>query len=256
MELAYRKYGENGQPLIILHGLFGQSDNWTSLAKRFGNEGFSVFTVDLRNHGLSPHSSEWNYEAMASDIKEFIITHQLSDTILLGHSMGGKVSMFFDLNYPNQLNKLIVADIAPREYKPHHAAVLEALQKVNFDKIKTRKEAESILNENIPDFGTRQFLLKNIYWEDSNSEKMNWRFNLKVIANQYEEICVEAPRKTSETNTLFLRGGNSTYIGSEDIEDIANRFPNYQLKTIDNCGHWLHAEKPDEFFDLVLNFIK
>lgn len=255
MQLAYREYG-SGQPLIILHGLFGQSDNWNTLAKRFGTEGFHVFTVDQRNHGLSPHSDEWDYAIMAADIKEFIDHHKLKDPILLGHSMGGKTVMFFELNYPGVASKIIVADIAPREYQPHHDSVLKGLKEVDLTKTKTRKEAEETLNLFITDFGTKQFLLKNIFWKDTANNVMDWRFNLQVISREYDNIRVAVPEKTSQVTTLFIRGEKSDYISDSDIADIKSRFPNYILRTIAGAGHWVHAEKPDEFFKEVISFIK
>ena len=255
MELAYRKYGE-GKALIILHGLFGQSDNWNTLAKRFGEQNLAVYTVDQRNHGLSPHSEEWNYEVMADDIKEFIDTHQLQKPILLGHSMGGKTAMFFALKYPDILAKLIVADMSPRAYEPHHDLVLDALNAVDFSKINTRKEAEAVLNEYISDFGTKQFLLKNIYWEDNANNKMNWRFNLEVITKNYNQILVAVPEEVSQLDTLFLRGEKSDYITDRiDIPEIAKRFPHYTLQTIANAGHWVHAEQPEIFYQDVIRFI-
>jgi len=255
MQLAYRKYGE-GQPLLILHGLFGQSDNWNTLAKRFGEQGFEVYTIDQRNHGLSPHSPVFTYEAMADDIQEFIETYNLKDPILLGHSMGGKTAMFYALKYDGVLDKLIVADMSPRAYEPHHKAVLEALNAVDFSKINTRKEAEAILNEYISDFGTKQFLLKNIYWEDNTEGKMNWRFDLATITKSYTEILAAVPDEMSDVNTLFLRGEKSHYITEVDVPEIKNRFPNYTLQTIANAGHWVHAEQPESFFKDVISFIK
>jgi esterase len=255
MKLAFREFG-SGQPLIILHGLFGQSDNWNTLAKRFGENGFHVFTLDQRNHGLSPHSEEWTYEAMADDLKEFISEHQLKDPILLGHSMGGKTVMFFQLKYPNIAKKIIVADIAPRAYGSHHDAVLKALNAVDFSVIKTRKEAEAILNEYISDFGTKQFLLKNIYWKDNANNIMDWRFNLKVIDKEYSNVGVEVPSLSSNVETLFIRGEKSNYIEEKDLQDIQKRFPNYKLVTIKDSGHWIHAEKPNEFLEEVMEFIK
>jgi esterase len=256
MQLAYRKYGE-GQPLLILHGLFGQSDNWNTLAKRFGESGFEVYTIDQRNHGLSLHSDVWNYEVMADDIKEFIDEHNLKNSILLGHSMGGKTAMFFALKYDGILDKLIVADMSPRAYEPHHDVVLDALNAVDFSKINTRKEAESVLSEYIFDFGTKQFLLKNIYWEDTAGSKMNWRFNLPVITRNSEETLVAVPEKTSNVNTLFLRGEKSNYINEAiDIPEIEKRFPNYKLQTIANAGHWVHAEQSEAFYQAVISFIK
>lgn len=255
MKLAYRKYG-SGQPLLILHGLFGQSDNWNTLAKRFSENNFEVYTIDQRNHGLSPHSDEWNFDAMASDIREFIDEHQLEYPVLMGHSMGGKAAMTFALNYDGILDKLIVSDIAPTQYPAHHNEVIKALQAVDFNQTKTRKEVEQILLEYIADYGTRQFLLKNIYWEDSKNERMNWRFNLSVIAQKYEEIMIEVVDKTSNVNTLFVRGEKSSYISEEDRGGIEKRFPHYKLVTVPGSGHWIHAEKPDLFYNEIMNFIR
>ncbi len=255
MQLAFRKYGE-GQPLLILHGLFGQSDNWNTLAKRFGDQNFEVYTIDQRNHGLSPHSDVFTYEAMADDIHEFIETHKLKNPILLGHSMGGKTAMFFALKYDGVLDKLVVADMSPRAYEPHHEAVLDALNAVDFSKINTRKEAEATLNEYITDFGTKQFLLKNIYWEDNAAGKMNWRFNLAAITKNYIEILAAVPQAISDVNTLFIRGEKSSYITDIDLPEMKQRFPNYKLQTIANAGHWVHAEQPESFFNDVISFIK
>ena len=254
MELAYREYG-SGQPLIILHGLFGQSDNWNTLAKRFAEKGFRVFAVDQRNHGLSPHSTEWDYNVMASDLNEFIKFHDLKEPILLGHSMGGKTVLFYEMLYPNVAKKIIVVDIAPRAYEPHHEAVLKALNAIDFTEINTRKEAEAILNEYISDFGTKQFLLKNIYWKEDASKQMDWRFDLKTITEKYDNIGIEAPEGLSNTPALFIRGGNSNYISADDEKDIAARFSDYKLETVSNSGHWVHAEQPEAFFNTVMAFI-
>jgi pimeloyl-ACP methyl ester carboxylesterase len=254
MELAFRKFG-SGQPLLILHGLFGQSDNWNTLAKRFADAGFEVYTIDQRNHGLSPHSDEFTYEVMADDIHEFISTHQLLNPILLGHSMGGKTAMFFALKYQNVLDKLIVADMSIRAYPPHHDEVLQALNSVDFSTITTRKEAEEILSNYISDFGTKQFLLKNIYWKN-NSTQMAWRFNLAAITRNYANILVPVPEGKSDVNTLFIKGEKSKYISDADLPEIEKRFPNYKINVIANAGHWVHAEKPDDFYTSVMDFIK
>lgn len=255
MQLAYREFGQ-GQPLIILHGLFGQSDNWNTLARRFGENGFHVFTLDQRNHGLSPHSETWSYEAMADDLKEFIDDHQLEKPVLLGHSMGGKTVMFFVMKYPDVADKLIVADISPEAYGAHHDDVLAALNSVDFSQIKTRKEAEAALSRYISDFGTKQFLLKNIYWKDSDNNIMDWRFNLPVITRDYDNIGIAVPEKSSDVKTLFMRGERSNYITDKDLPAIKERFPDSELITIKEAGHWIHAEKPDDFFAEVMKFIK
>ena len=260
MKLFYRKFGQ-GQPLIILHGLFGQSDNWNTLAKQFSEQNLEVYTVDARNHGLSPHSDVWNYKVMSEDILELIEDNNLKNVILLGHSMGGKIAMLFAMDHPQYLDKLIVADIAPKYYKMHHQGVLEALHAVDFNVVKTRREVEAILSKYISDFGTKQFLLKNIFWIDDT--EMAWRFNLEVITQQIENVgqnvdhIGDATPKdiVCEVPTLFIRGENSHYILDEDIDLIQELFPNSILETIAGAGHWLHAEKPKEFFDCVIRFV-
>jgi esterase len=261
MKLFYRKFGQ-GQPLIILHGLFGQSDNWNSLAKQFSEQGLEVYTVDQRNHGLSPHSDVWNYKAMSDDLLELIKENDLKNIILLGHSMGGKTAMQFAVDHPDYLDKLIVVDIAPKYYPIHHQSVLDALHAVDFNVVKNRKEVEAVLSQYISDFGTKQFLLKNIFWTDE--EEMAWRFNLNVITQQIENVgegvkdVGEAPSTDiiCEVQTLFIRGENSDYILDEDLDLIREIFPRSMLDTIAGSGHWVHAEKPKEFFEAVMKFIK
>lgn len=254
MKLFYRKYGQ-GQPLIILHGLFGQSDNWNTLARQFAEQNFEVYLVDLRNHGLSPHNDIFNYQVMSEDILELITDSNLQNVILLGHSMGGKIAMQFAIQHQDLLDKLIVVDIAPKYYPPHHKEVLDALNAVDFQIVKTRKEAENILSEYISDFGTKQFLLKNIYWKENG--ELDWRFNLKVISEQIENVGELTPNDTTcTTTTLFIRGEASNYILDEDLNLIQDIFPFSTLETIAAAGHWVHAEKPKEFFDCVMRFIK
>lgn len=255
MKLAYREFG-TGQALIILHGLFGQSDNWNTLAKQFAEQGFQVFTIDQRNHGLSPHSDEWNYDLMADDLKEFIDDHALRDPVILGHSMGAKTLLFFEWKYPGVADKLIFADMAARAYPPHHNEVFKALHAVDFSAVKTRKEVEAIMLNYLPDFGTRQFLLKNIYWKDSDANLMDWRFNLNAITKNYDAIMVTAPEFISSTPALIIKGGNSNYVLASDEADYRTRFPKSQFVRLEGSGHWVHAEKPKEFFEAVLRFIK
>lgn len=255
MKLAYREFGE-GRPLLILHGLFGQSDNWNTIAKQIAENGFQVFTIDQRNHGLSPHSNEWSYELMATDLHDFINEHKLQNLILLGHSMGGKTVLFFEMLFPNISFKNIIVDIAPRHYEPHHSEVLNALNAVDFTEINTRKDAEAIMNHYISDYGTKQFLLKNIYWKEDETKQMAWRFNLEVISKNINSIGIETPFYKSNTPTLFIKGGNSNYITKEDEVDIKNRFTDCHIITIEKAGHWVHAEQPNLFLESVLEFIK
>ncbi len=255
MKLAYRSLGE-GQALIILHGLFGQSDNWNTLAKQFAQQGFQVFTIDQRNHGLSPHSTIWTYEAMAEDLKEFIETHQLLNPILLGHSMGGKTVLFTEYLYPTLAHQLIIADMAARAYPPQHNDVLQALHAVDFNTIGSRKEAEAAMNTYISDFGTKQFLLKNIYWKDPETNRMDWRFNLNAISENYANVSVEVPFFKSNTPTLIIRGARSPYVNDTDWQHFQQRFTHVKLETIADAGHWVHAEKPQPFYEAVMRFVK
>ena len=253
MKLFHRKFGQ-GHPFIILHGLFGQSDNWNTLAKQFSEQGLEVYTVDQRNHGLSPHSNEWSYKVMSEDLKELITDLHLAKCSLLGHSMGGKTVMQFALDYPELLDKLIIADMAPRYYPPHHQAVIQGLEAVDFKLVKTRKEAEAILSQYIDDFGTKQFLLKNIYWKENG--EMDWRFNLKIISERIENAgqAIESDH-SCEIPTLFLRGEKSDYIQDSDIRLIQQLFPRSYVETVKEAGHWIHAEKPAAFFNAVMAFI-
>ena len=254
MKLFYRNFGA-GQPLIILHGLFGQSDNWNSLAKQFADTGFEVYIVDQRNHGLSPHSEVWNYEAMSDDILELINDNNLQQVILLGHSMGGKTAMQFAVTHPQLLDKLIVVDITLKYYPPHHQHILKTLNAVDFKIVKTRKEVAAILLAGIPDAGTNQFLLKNIYWKENG--ELAWRFNLTVISKQIENAS-EAIQTTNSCDvpTLIIRGELSDYVLDTDIALMKEVFPRNMLETIKGAGHWVHAEKPEAFFECVRSFIK
>lgn len=256
MKLHYRKAGE-GRPLIILHGLFGSSDNWQTLGKQFSEQGFEVYLTDLRNHGRSPHSDEWNYKAMSEDILELLDDNSIGKASIIGHSMGGKAAMQLAADHPSRIEKLVVADISPRKYAHTQRDVVEALQAVDLDSVTSRKEAEEILSEGITDFGTKQFLLKNLYWKEGEKERLAWRFNLDVIARDIDVVS-EALEVSGKINvpTLFLRGSKSHYIPDEDIPLIKELFSGSEITTIANAGHWLHAEQPQAFFDAVMEFLK
>ncbi len=251
MQLNFKKFG-NGEPLIILHGLFGSLDNWLTLAKNLG-ENFEVFIVDARNHGQSPHSDEFNYKVMANDLYEFILQNDIVNPIILGHSMGGKTAMQFAMNYPNQLSKLIVVDIAPKAYPVHHTEILKGLFSINFETIKTRKDADEKLSETVSDFSIRQFLLKNLFWKDK--ETLAWRFNLPIINATIELLGVEIEKISKfDQPTLFIKGKNSDYILESDTVLIKNIFPTAKIISVDS-GHWVHAENPTEFLQIVNSFL-
>lgn len=251
MKLHYRTLGQ-GKELVILHGLFGMSDNWQTLAKYYAQK-YKVFLVDLRNHGHSPHSAEMNYNLMCEDVRELFEDAKINKAVVLGHSMGGKTAMFFAQNYPQLLDKLIVADIGVKRYPPHHQLIFEALMAVDLEKIKTRKEAEEVLKQYIEDISVQQFLLKNLYWSDK--EQLAWRFNLKVLFNCIEDILTSVPNVICNINSLFIRGGKSNYILESDMDSIKAVFPHSQIVTIPHAGHWVHAEAPKEFYEITTAFI-
>ncbi|MCO6500362.1 MAG: alpha/beta fold hydrolase [Vicingus serpentipes] len=251
MKLNYKHLG-SGQPLIILHGLFGSLDNWMTLAKKLSTS-YEVFIVDARNHGQSPKSDIFNYDVMADDLYAFLLEHQIVDPVILGHSMGGKTAMQFAMNYPNKIDKLVVVDIAPKSYPVHHKEIIDGMLSLNFDNIKTRNEADEQLSQYIPEPAVRQFLLKNLYWSTKN--KLDWRFNLSVINQNINEVGKELSNITPFNKpTLFVRGEKSNYITAEDYDNILNLFPKAAIKSL-NCGHWIHAEKPLEFEQLLVTFL-
>ncbi len=243
-----------GKPFVILHGFLGMSDNWKTLGIRWSEAGYEVHLLDQRNHGRSFHSDEFSYKVMAEDLKKYCEEHDLKEIILLGHSMGGKVAMQFAVTYPEMVSKLIITDIGPKAYPPHHQDILKALSQLDFSKIKSRGEAEDILSEYIKDEGTKLFLLKNLYRISKN--ELGLRINLPVLSEKIEEVGVSLPGNTVfKGDTLFLGGEKSGYIEPIDELLIKKHFPKAKIKTISNAGHWLHAENPDEFYDNVMNFL-
>lgn len=250
MELFYREMGE-GQPLVILHGLFGFSDNWQTQAKKFSDY-YRVILVDLRNHGHSPWSDSFSYALMVEDLKSLFEALNLTDVILLGHSMGGKVAMHFAQKYEGRLNKLIVVDMGVKSYPLHHEHILKAFHEIDLSKLSARSEAEAILKQFIDSDGVRQFLLKNLYWMEKG--KLSWRVNFPVLEREMSEILSALPEKEVLTSTLFIRGQLSNYILDTDIPTLESYFPDSQLISIENAGHWVHAEAPEAFVDAVLGF--
>lgn len=243
-----------GKPFVILHGFLGMGDNWKTLAKQFSEANFAVHLVDQRNHGRSFHSEDFDYDLLAEDLKSYCDAHNLNDIILLGHSMGGKTAMLFASKYPEMVRNLIVADISPRYYPVHHDAILEGLSSLDFSEIKTRGEADKALSRFIDEAGIRMFLLKNLYWVEKG--QLGLRINLDALKKNVSEVGEALPiHAVFEKDTLFLRGDRSEYIAEADEAIIHRHFPNSKIVTISNAGHWLHAENPKEFYNVVMNFI-
>jgi esterase len=252
MQLHFQVRGD-GQSLIILHGFLGSLDNWRTVSRRL-SKAFRVFTIDLRNHGGSPHSNQMNYEIMSQDLLEFVAQHALRSFFLLGHSMGGKVAMQFATDYGESVAKLIIVDIAPRAYEPYHRPLLDALRSLDLQRYTSFNEVDQALAASIPASVTRQFLLKNLT-RDKN-RRFEWRIDLEAIARNYDDLAKAiAPRRSFSQPALFIRGGRSSYITDSDISPIQKIFPAAQVKTIAGAGHWVHADATEEFLQTVTAFL-
>jgi pimeloyl-ACP methyl ester carboxylesterase len=244
-----------GQPFVILHGFLGMADNWKTLGTQWSESGFQVHLMDQRNHGRSFHKDGFDYNDMAQDLADYCAKRDLKNIILLGHSMGGKVAMRCAVLFPNLINKLIIADIAPKPYPPHHSDIIHALELVDLTQLKSRSDADMALEKGIKDLGTRQFLLKSLYRKSKN--EYGWRFNLPALAIAQSQVGIHDAIDTPIIiPTVFIRGGKSGYILDSDKPAIEYAFAKAELKTIPNAGHWLHAEQPEQFNKLVEDFVK
>jgi pimeloyl-ACP methyl ester carboxylesterase len=250
MKLYHRILGE-GRPLVILHGLFGNSDNWQTHAKKLADY-FQVILMDQRNHGHSEWSDAFSYDLMAEDLHGLITELGLENVMLLGHSMGGKTVMRYAQLYPDNIEKLIVADMGIKRYAPHHQDILAGLRQVDLNVVQSRGEVEKILEPYVPVAGTRQFLMKNLYWKEKG--QLAWRMNTPVLEREMENILAALPEDEVMIQSLFIRGELSQYIPDEDIPVIEEQFPDSTFVTIPNAGHWVHAEAPEAFLNAVLEF--
>lgn len=265
VKLFFREFGNSTNKLVILHGLYGSSDNWVSIARQLEKD-FHVFALDQRNHGHSPHTSSHTYEDMVADLLQFVEEQHLDEINLLGHSMGGKTAMRFALQYPNLIKKLIIADISPRSYSDktnygeitnNHKFIVDTLLALHPESMSTRQEIDARLALSIPSPDLRHFLLKNI--DRTAQGQFRWRFNLPVLAQSLTEVMdgfSNLPDElTTSTETVFIKGELSPYIMDEDLLMARKRFKGAQTVTIPGAGHWLHAEKPDLFLKTVEYFL-
>ena len=252
MILNYKEYGEGDKVLIIAHGLFGSLDNWSTLGRRFA-ENRRVILVDQRNHGHSFHADEMNYTVMAQDLVDLMDHLSIPEAQFIGHSMGGKTVMKMAMIAPERMSRMIVADIAPKAYPPHHDLIFEAIHALDLDKVHSRGEAEDVISHVLKDRGTLLFLLKNLYWKEKG--QLAWRMNLPVIEAHMEDILNSVGLETVMTPTLFIRGSQSKYIQAEDEMPIHFQFPMGELITMQGVGHWLHAEDPETFYALAEDFL-
>ena len=255
MKLFYREFG-SGQPVIILHGLFGQSDNWVTVARRIADQ-FHVYIPDQRNHGQSPHASVHSFPAMADDLSAFIEEHNIVNPIIIGHSMGGKTAMTYALENAGAVKKLVVIDISPRRYPERkiHTQVISQMMSIDLDSVTTRTEVEKILDSQIPDSRVRMFIMKNLYYKIHG--KLAWRLNLEAI-NQSMDLLFDgiSSDHSYPGPSLFIRGGESDYILDSDIPLIEDLFPTAIIKTISGSSHWVHADAPEELCYLLSSFLE
>ncbi|MEM6800735.1 MAG: alpha/beta fold hydrolase [Bacteroidota bacterium] len=253
IELNYKLYGQ-GPPLLILHGLFGSLDNWVSHARKL-SENYTVYLIDQRNHGKSPHVAPWDYPTMAEDLYDFMNKEGIYKSHLLGHSMGGKAVLQFATQYPEMIDKLLVADMTPKAYEPHHTHILESLINIDLESLESRKEAKITLEEKITDPSVVQFLLKSLGRDEGKN--FRWKFNLKLIYDNYARVLdIIVIDDEIDTDTLFIYGGKSDYLQEEDKEPIKALFPQASFIKIEDAGHWLHAEKPIEFLTEIQKYLE
>lgn len=267
MKLFYRTFGE-GPALIIVHGLYGASDNWVSIGKALSDR-FEVFLIDQRNHGRSPHSRQHDYPSMKEDLREFMDDRAIESAVLMGHSMGGKTIMFFAADYPERVNGLIVVDMSPRSYRNNldsaprsidHATILKAMLSLEPEKYTERNEIDRAFARYIPVSRVRQFLLKNLRRNEDHT--FSWKLNVPAIHNNLDRILEGMDTSRFENGhgitgfpVLFIKGEKSDYIRKTDEPIIYTIFPYAEIFSIPNAGHWIHAEQPERLLQKVEEFI-
>jgi esterase len=248
MQLHHQILGQ-GQPLVLVHGLFGSADNWGSIARHFAQH-FQVISIDLRNHGRSPHSGSQTYADMADDLLELCAALGLEQIYLLGHSLGGKVAMQFAAQYPERVNKLIVVDMSPRAYADEHTHLMDAMLALDLSQLQSRSEVDKALSQTIPNLMVRQFLLTNLV---KAAEQLRWRINLPALKANYAKYI--APISVYfEKPSLFIRGERSHYVNESDVAEIQSQFPGSEIVSLPT-DHWVHAEQPELFIKAVEHFL-
>lgn len=250
IELNFKCFGE-GEPVLIFHGLLGMLDNWKSFARKLSTN-YKVYIIDQRDHGRSPWTDTFNYDQLADDILDFMDQHEIDQSHLIGHSMGGKSVMRFVQKYPDRVKNSIIVDIGIRQYEAHHNEIFDALLSLNLEDVESRNDADEKLSLKIPDYGVRQFLMKNLTRKSEGGFK--WKMNLSLLHESYQSITDSIGTEKSIQPTLFVYGLKSHYIKESDFESIQAIFPNATFEALD-AGHWVHAEKPQELLDLVLLFL-
>lgn len=257
LELNYKQHSTEGPPMLVLHGLFGSLSNWNWHARKWAAD-FAVYTLDIRNHGASPHDEQMDYDVMAEDLRRFMDDHGMDDCLLLGHSMGGKAAMQFALRYPERVRALVVADISPVTYDDEdseHDDIFSGLLAINLDIVHSRKQADGVLEEYVEDEQVRQFLLSNLTRDRDG--QFHWRINLPVLDRCYDKLRLGVDANDPyQGPVLFLKGDTSNYIDESHRDTVLRLFPSADIKVLKQAGHWLHAEKPESFNRLVTEFFR
>lgn len=251
--ILYHHVEGEGEPLVILHGLFGSSRNWQGLARQFARN-FQVIRVDMRNHGDSFHDTAMDYPVMAQDIAALLASLNLESVHLLGHSMGGKAAMLFTRRYPHFVDRLIVADIAPLPYQHSYNDLIGAIRRMELATVTNRNDAERQLRDHIPDMQIRQFLLQSL---EIRKQRAAWKINWMAIEANISAITgyVDISDWRVTKPCLFLRGQDSDYITDEGWQRFHSHFPRSTLATLPGAGHWLHFEQPQAFYQAVVDFL-
>ena len=252
--LHSRTLGDLSSPdLVILHGLLGCSDNWQTLAKRYA-ENFRVHLIDARNHGRSPHTDEHSYEILSADLLAYLDTNNIEKTALLGHSMGGKIVMTFTECYPDRVSKLIIADIASRAYEAHHGPIFEALKSTNPESAKSREQVLEVLESYLgKDPVLISFLMKSLRREKTGG--YCWRFNVDVLSSNLDKVTEKIELSVNTLPTLLIYGGESNYVSEKDLVELENLYLSLETACLEDCGHWLHAQEPEEFYEITSDFL-
>ncbi|MFZ1704245.1 MAG: alpha/beta fold hydrolase [Saprospiraceae bacterium] len=255
IELNYKIIGE-GNPIVILHGLFGMLDNLQLLGKKLAEKGNMVYLVDQRDHGRSSHTESFSYPLLSNDLLEFLESQWLHQTVLIGHSMGGKTALQFVIDNPGIVTKLIIVDIGIKKYPGGHEAIFDALMSIPLQNFNSRDEVFQQLLEKIPDAGTVHFLMKNLSRNKLNN-LFEWKMNLPNLQKNYQNILSEIKVvEKVDTDVLFIRGQLSSYITDEDIPVLLKNFPNAKFATIPNAGHWVHADNLKDLEKEILSFLE
>ncbi len=255
MKILHSKIIGKGRPLLILHGLLGMGDNWITLGRQYAEKGFKVHLIDQRNHGKSFHDDDMTYDDLTEDLYTYVQAYELKNFDLMGHSMGGKTAMFFALQYPELLHKMIVVDMAPKKYPPHHRFIFDTIQKIDLSRFNTRRKIEQFVLQYIESEAIVKFILKNLARD--KQKKFVWKANMPVLSESLSDLSETLPpMQVSHVPALFVKGSNSPYILPEDYRLIKAHFPNSEIVVIPRSGHWVHAEQPALFFEKTLNFLQ